>query len=85
MDFPGYGWYVSATAFLLYASWCLHNIIAWMKTKPFLTPLKSNIYLWSFLLVIPYWIVETIANFMFNNNINVELFMTTRIMELFFR
>jgi hypothetical protein len=36
MSFNGYGWYLSATAALLYCSWFIHNIVAWMKVKPFI-------------------------------------------------
>lgn len=84
MSFAGYGWYLSSTATLLYASLYLHDIIAWIKTKPFLTPRSSRIYIFSFLIVTPYWIVETYANFAFFNNYN-EIFLKTRPFEALFR
>lgn len=84
MEFNGYGWYVSSTATLLYSSWYLHNIIAWIKTKPFLSRRNSRIYIISFLCVTPYWGLEVYANFAFNNNIN-EIFLKTRPFELLFR
>ncbi|KAI9825793.1 MAG: hypothetical protein M1832_000733 [Thelocarpon impressellum] len=84
LSFDGYGWYVSATAALLYCSYFLHNIIAFIKNKPFFTRRLSQIYLGSLLLVLPYWILETYANFAFNNNIN-PLFSKTRYFEALFR
>ena len=84
MNFEGYGWYLSSTAMLLYASLYLHNIIAWMKTKAFLSPRNSRIYIFSFLLTTPYWILETYDNFTFFNNIN-RLFLRTRPFEALFR
>ena len=35
MSFKGYGWYLSSTATLLYISYVLHNVVAWMKIRPF--------------------------------------------------
>lgn len=35
MCFPGDGWYVSCTATLLFTSYILHNIIAWLRDEPF--------------------------------------------------
>ena len=35
MSFGGYGWYLASTAALLYCSWFVHNIVAWIKIKPF--------------------------------------------------
>ncbi len=43
MDFKGYGWYLSSTAALLYLSYILHNVVAWMKVKPFFHG-KSTIF-----------------------------------------
>lgn len=84
MSFPGYGWYLSSTATLLYASLYLHNIIAWFKTRPFLLPLYSRIYIITFLLTTPYWILETYSNFAFFNSIN-RMFLKTRPLEALFR
>ena len=84
MSFDGYGWYLSSTATLLYSSLYLHDIIAWMKTKPFLKPNWSKVYIITFLLTTPYWIVETYANFAFFNDIS-QMFLKTRPLEALFR
>lgn len=42
-DFTGYGWYLSSTAALLYFSYFLHNVVAWMKVRPFFHG-KSTIF-----------------------------------------
>ena len=84
MNFKGYGWYLSSTATLLYSSLYLHDIIAWMKTKPFLTPKYSKIYILSFLVTTPYWIVETYTNYAFFNGID-RMFLKTRPLETLFR
>ncbi|KAI9797263.1 MAG: hypothetical protein M1833_005559 [Piccolia ochrophora] len=83
-DFNGYGWYVSTTAMLCYSSWYLHNIIAWIKNKPFLSPRMSTLYIGTVILVAPYWILESYANFAYHNHIS-DLFKKTRILEPLFR
>lgn len=40
-----YGWYLSTTAIFLNVSWSLHNVIAWMKTRPFLSRKWSLFYI----------------------------------------
>ncbi|KAI9795566.1 MAG: hypothetical protein M1833_006966 [Piccolia ochrophora] len=84
MTFKGSGWYISSTAVLLYASWVLHDVISWMKSKAFLTRWASLFYIGTVILVIPYWVVEVYANFAFNNNIN-DMFTKTRPFEPLFR
>ena len=84
MNFEGYGWYVSATATLLYLSYYLHNVVAWIKNRPFFSRWVSHVYIGTLLLVAPYWILEIYANFAFNNNIS-QLFETTRYFEALFR
>lgn len=42
-DPPVYGWYLSCSAIALNTSWSLHNFIAWMKNKPFLSRRASLI------------------------------------------
>ncbi|CAI6093112.1 unnamed protein product [Clonostachys chloroleuca] len=64
---PVYGWLLSSTAILLYVAYNIHNVISWMKIKPFLPPLGGKIFLISLLLVQPYWILETFANFQYFN------------------
>jgi DNA integrity scanning protein DisA with diadenylate cyclase activity len=81
---PTYGWYLSVTATALNISWSLHNIIAWMKIRPFLTRKVSIFYISTVILVQPYWVLEIYANFAYFNNIN-KIFETTRPMEPLFR
>ncbi|KAL4895043.1 hypothetical protein BDV59DRAFT_200299 [Aspergillus ambiguus] len=81
---PVYGWYLSATAIGLNISWSLHNVIAWMKNRPFLSRRVSIFYITTVLLAQPYWVVEIYANFTFFNNIN-RIFLVTRPLEPLFR
>lgn len=81
---PAYGWYLSVTAIFLNISWSLHNVVAWMKNKPFLTRRVSLIYIGTVILAQPYWVLEIYANFAYFNNIN-RLFTYTRPYEAIFR
>ncbi|KKY17414.1 hypothetical protein UCRPC4_g05556 [Phaeomoniella chlamydospora] len=81
---PVYGWYLSVSAIFLNISWSLHNVIAWMKNKPFLSRRVSQIYILSVAAVQPYWVIEIYANFAYFNNIN-SLFVHTRPFEALFR
>lgn len=81
---PAYGWYLSVTAIGLNISWSLHNVIAWMKNRPFLSQRVSRFYIITVLLVQPYWVLEIYANFTYFNNIN-KIFLTTRPLEPLFR
>ncbi|KAF2675263.1 hypothetical protein BT63DRAFT_32941 [Microthyrium microscopicum] len=81
---PAYGWYLSVTAIFLNMSWSLHNVIAWIKNKPFLSRKVSLIYIGTVILAQPYWVLEIYANFTFFNNIN-NLFESTRPYEAIFR
>lgn len=81
---PVYGWFLSATAVPLNISWSLHNVIAWMKSKPFLTRNWSMFYIITVALVQPYWAVEIYANFTYFNNMN-DWFLKTRPYEALFR
>ncbi|KAK4940810.1 hypothetical protein LTR66_014876, partial [Elasticomyces elasticus] len=81
---PVYGRYLSATAVPLNVAWVLHNVIAWLKTKPFLTRRWSIFYITTIALTLPYWIVEMYANYTYFNNIN-NLFTYTRPYEAVFR
>lgn len=67
---PVYGWWLSVAAIFLNASWSLHNVIAWMKLKPFLSKWWSRFFIGTVILVQPYWVVEIYANFTFFHNIN---------------
>lgn len=81
---PAYEWYLSSTAIGLTISWSLHNVIAWMKNKPFLSRRVSLFYISSVILVQPYWVVEIYANFAYFLNGN-PIYLTTRPMEPLFR
>ena len=54
--------YLSVTAIFLNTSWSLHNVIAWIKNKPFLSRRTSLIYIITVIAVQPYWVVEIVAN-----------------------
>lgn len=77
-------WWLSAAAIPLNMSWWLHNIISWMKIKPFLSRTWSLIFLYTVLLSFPYWVVEIYANFSYFNG-DSDLFKKTRPLELLFR
>ena len=83
-DPPVYGWYLSATAIPLNTSWCLHNVISWLKIKPFLTKKWSLFFILTVCLSFPYWGVEIYANFAFFNGYN-DTFQKTRPYEALFR
>jgi hypothetical protein len=59
--------YLSSTATLLYLSFFVHNVVSWMKIKPFLSQLASRVFISTVILVIPYWIAETYFNFRYFN------------------
>ncbi|KAK2765072.1 hypothetical protein FQN54_008771 [Arachnomyces sp. PD_36] len=81
---PAYGWYLSITAIGLNTSWSLHNVISWMKNRPFLSRNVSAFYIGTVALVQPYWVLEIYANFTYFNNINT-IFEKTRPLEPLFR
>jgi hypothetical protein len=81
---PAYEWYLSFTAIGLTVSWSLHNVISWIKNKPFLSRWVSLFYISTVLLVQPYWVVEIYANFAYFRNGN-PIYHTTRPMEPLFR
>lgn len=79
MDFNGYGWYLSSTAALLYCSWIIHNVVAWMKVRPFFTTpggfFKPKVGLWvkrvylgTLALTVPVILFQVSDNFRFFNN-----------------
>lgn len=84
---PYYNWYLSVGAIFLNASWSMHNVIAWIKNKPFLSRRGSQFYIITVILVQPYWVLEITANFLYFNNIgpNQNLFTYTRPYEALFR
>ncbi|KAF4455960.1 hypothetical protein F53441_1827 [Fusarium austroafricanum] len=80
-DPPTWGWYLSSTAIFLIISWNLHNVIAWIKNKPFLSKRNNRIYIGTIILVQPYWVLEIYANFTYFNTPNTHLFVSTRPLE----
>ncbi|EED20753.1 conserved hypothetical protein [Talaromyces stipitatus ATCC 10500] len=84
--FPVYGWFLATTAILLFASWSLHNVIAWMKIRPFLSRRLSVFYIGTVCLVQPFWIVDTYSIFAFYNNVGAtEIYLKIRPWEALFR
>ncbi|KAI9760950.1 MAG: hypothetical protein M4579_001326 [Chaenotheca gracillima] len=75
---PYYGWYLSSTAIFLYLSWYLHNIVAWIKNKPFLPRWGSRLYIGSVMFIFPYWISEMYLNFNYFNGLGNDSFIRTR-------
>ncbi|KAI0100076.1 hypothetical protein GGR51DRAFT_564488 [Nemania sp. FL0031] len=82
---PVCGWYLSSTVILLITSWTLHNVVAWIKTKPFIGRRSSYIYIGSILLAQPYWVLEIYANFSYFNTSNHYLYSITRPYTAIFR
>ncbi|KAL5605072.1 hypothetical protein FOVSG1_005219 [Fusarium oxysporum f. sp. vasinfectum] len=80
-DPPAWGWYLSSTVIFLIISWNLHNVIAWMKNKPFLSKRNNAIYIGTIVLVQPYWVLEIYANFIYFNTPDNHLFASTRPLE----
>jgi hypothetical protein len=74
---PIYAWWLSVAAIPLNMSWSLHNVIAWLKIKPFLSRPVSLIFIGTVILVQPYWVVEIYANFTYFHNVN-QVFLKTR-------
>lgn len=74
---PVYAWWLSVAAIFLNASWSLHNVIAWMKIRPFLSKPVSYIFIGTIILAQPYWVLEIYANFAYFHGIN-DLFLRTR-------
>lgn len=95
MSFEGYGWYLSSTAALLYCSYFLHNIVAWIKISPFFfdarsffkpktAKIVSRVYLVTLSMTIPPMVLQIVTNFLFFNNIN-NLYSKVRPAEPLFR
>jgi hypothetical protein len=78
---PIWGWYLSSTVIFLIISWNLHNVISWLKNKPFLTKRYNAIYIGTIILVQPYWVLEIYANFTYFNPPYTRLFSSTRPLE----
>jgi hypothetical protein len=65
-------------------SWSLHNVVAWLKNKPFLSSKVSKVYIMTVILVQPHRVVEITANFLYFKNIN-NLFLHTGPFEVLAR
>jgi hypothetical protein len=74
---PVHAWWLSVAAIFLNASWSLHNVIAWMKIKPFLSKPASYVFIGTVILAQPYWILEIYANFAYFHGVN-DIFLRTR-------
>lgn len=94
MSFEGYGWYLSGTAALLYTSYYVHNIVAWLKIRSFFNgrslagPRTSKIvsitYVTTLALAAPPNIFQIFNNFRYFNNISM-LYAKVRPYEPLFR
>ncbi|OQE21440.1 hypothetical protein PENFLA_c014G03240 [Penicillium flavigenum] len=82
---PVYGWYLASTAIGLIISWSLHNVIAWMKNRPFMSRGLSLFYIGTIVLAQPYWAAEIYANFAYFNNISLVAYEKIRPWEALFR
>ncbi|KAF7562115.1 hypothetical protein G7046_g2020 [Stylonectria norvegica] len=80
-DDPTYGWVLSATATPLYISYTTHNIISWIKIKPFLPRWGAHTFIITLIIVQPYWILECWANFEYFNLLGNDMFEKTRLLE----
>ncbi|KAI4954919.1 hypothetical protein J4E86_006229 [Alternaria arbusti] len=69
VDDPKYGWYLSATATLLFISYFLHNVVSWLKIRPFLPLWGSRFFIISLICVQPFWIAEAWSNFAYFNQL----------------
>ncbi|CAM1501294.1 Fc.00g104560.m01.CDS01 [Cosmosporella sp. VM-42] len=78
---PTYGWVLSSTATPLYISYTVHNVIAWLKIKPFLPGWGARFFIGTIVLVQPYWILEAWANFQYFNMLGSLVFEKTRFLE----
>ncbi|KAF2264671.1 hypothetical protein CC78DRAFT_463189 [Lojkania enalia] len=69
---PAYGWYLSTTATLLFISYQIHNIVSWLKIRPFLPKWGSRFFICSLLAVQPFWVAEAWSNFEYFNNLGSD-------------
>ena len=84
-NIKGRYWIHSAFCVFLYASYVLHNVIAWMKIRPFLSRRLSLLFIGTVCLTIPFWILETYGNFIYYNKSIKIPFQYTRCLEFVFR
>ncbi|KAH9864236.1 hypothetical protein J1614_010170 [Plenodomus biglobosus] len=82
---PYYGWYLSATATLLFISYFLHNLVSWLKIRPFLPPWGSRFFVLSLLCVQPFWVAEAWSNFQYFNSLGSDVNVRMRPWEALLR
>jgi len=82
---PVYGWYLSASATLLFISYQLHNIVSWIKIKRFLPRWGSMLFIGTIIAVQPFWIVEAWSNYEYFNGLGNNANIYTRPWEALFR
>ena len=96
MSFKGYGWYLSSTAALYYVSSWLHNLVAWLKIRPFFrgnnaifSPIVCRNITWVYLITLGVsagpLIFQVYNNFCFFNDINGTLYPAVRPYETLMR
>lgn len=74
---PTYAWWLSVSAVFLNVSYVLHNVIAWMKLRPFLSRTVSRAFILTIVVSLGYWCLELYANFRFFHGYDT-LFKNTR-------
>ncbi|KPI36292.1 uncharacterized protein AB675_7337 [Cyphellophora attinorum] len=96
MAFDGYSWYLSSTASLLYTSYFIHNVVAWIKIRPFIfdptgfmfsprtATWVSRIYIGTLAATIAPMLLQIVSNFLFFNGIN-DLYERVRPTETTYR
>ncbi|KAF3011467.1 hypothetical protein E8E14_005030 [Neopestalotiopsis sp. 37M] len=82
---PVYGWYLSSTAVLLFISYQLHNVISWLKIRPFLPIWGSRLFILTLVAVQPFWVAEAWSNFEFFNNLGSDVNIKMRPFEFLVR
>ena len=96
MTFKGYGWYLSSTAALYYISCWLHNLVAWLKIRPFFRgsnaifsqptcKIITRVYLVTLCLSAGPLVFQIFNDFRFFNDINGTLYPEVRPYETLMR
>jgi hypothetical protein len=70
--------YLSATATLLFISYQLHNVVSWLKIRPFLPRWGSRVFVGTLIAVQPFWIVECWSNWEYFNGLGSRVNIHTR-------
>jgi hypothetical protein len=66
-------------------SYQVHNIVSWLKIKPFLPKWGSRVFIYSLLAVQPFWIAEAWSNFEYFNGLGSDANIRTRPWEALVR